>query len=157
MTNWLTETLWLSRHSRHSSTRTPEALKRLEIWGTRWALGHLGTRHSALEGHLGTQGTQGTWALKALGHSKGTWALGHPRHLDTWTLRHLGTQALERHLGTQALGHLGTPALKALEALYLADSSISCFKFSFRCHCRIIIKYFNNFFSCFVKYFNIFY
>ena len=59
----------------------------------------------------------GTWAL---GHSKSTWALkalkalGHPRHLDTWALRHLGTWALERYLGTRAL--------KALEALYLADS-----------------------------------
>ena len=59
-------------------------------------------------------------------HSKGTWALGnrralrhlrhsgtralesHSRHLDTSTLRHLGTGALERRLGTGVLGQLGT-------------------------------------------------
>ena len=44
-------------------------------------------------------------ALKGLGHSKGTWALGHSRHLGTWALRHSDTLSLE-----------------ALEALYLADS-----------------------------------
>ena len=64
----------------------------------------------ALGGHLGT------WALRHLGHS-GAWALkairnlaaqelGLLRHLDTWTLRHSRT--------------------RALEALYLADSPFLC-------------------------------
>ena len=55
------------------------------------------------------------------GDSKGTWALEHLRHSGTRRThghsRHLGSRRATRVLE----GHLGT-ALKALEALYLADS-----------------------------------
>ena len=40
-------------------------------------------------------------------------ALGHSGTQGTWALRYLGSRTLEGHLGT-----------RALEALYLADSSI---------------------------------
>ena len=69
----------------------------------------------AIKEHLGTR------ALKAL-------TLGH---LDTWALRvlrHLGTQALGRLLGTWVLGYSRYSGIWALEALYLADSSISNFR-----------------------------
>ena len=74
MTNWLTETLWHSRHlkhSRHSGTWTPETLKGLEHF-----------RH-----------LKGTWALKALGHlgARALKALGHPRHS-----RHFNEQSLKK-------------------------------------------------------------
>ena len=66
--------------------------------------------------HLGTQGTQSTWALKYLRHSKGIWALEALGHLGTWgiwafegRLGHLGTQ------DTWALGHWGTWSTRALE------------------------------------------
>ena len=80
--------------------------------------------------HLESQGTRTAEALetlKALGHSKDTWtlghsgtrrALGHSRHLGTWPLWQLSTRALKRHLGTWALRHSGTWALEPLEALY---------------------------------------
>ena len=64
----------------------------------------------ALQGHLGNR-TFGhsrlldTWALKAPGHSKSTWALEHWSHLDTWALRH-------------------SKDTRALEVLYSADSKI---------------------------------
>ena len=64
-------------------------------------------------------------ALKALGHSKGTWALRHSRHLGTWALealRHSGTHALKGHLGTWPLRHSGTWTLEAPQALYLTYS-----------------------------------
>ena len=79
------------RHSRHS--------------GTWRALGHSRySRHSNNTRALGRSMNLGTWALrtlKALGHSKGTWVLGHSRHL--------GTQALGDSKGTWALEavHLG--------------------------------------------------
>ena len=77
------------------------------------------------------------WALKwhskftqrtLKGQSKGTWALGHTRHLRTWAPKHLRysftRRALghSRNLGTWALRHSGTGALNAFGALYLADS-----------------------------------
>ena len=31
---------------------------------------------------------------RGIGHSKGTWALGHSRHLGTWGLGYSGTLAL---------------------------------------------------------------
>ena len=70
-------------------------------------------------------------------HLKGTWALGNLRHSGTRRLKghlgtqalkageHLDTQALKGHLGTEAMRHLGTWVLGALEALYLANSSLS--------------------------------
>ena len=81
--------------------------------------------------HLYSQGTRTIETLKALGHSRhlGTWSLEALGHLkSTWVLRHsrhFGTRALERHLGNWAPRHSGTWALKALKALYLADSSRS--------------------------------
>ena len=76
----------------------------------------------ALKGKLGTlRAIQGH--CKALeGHSKGTWALAHSRHLGTWALedfsysdtqkalRHWGTHDTWAHgnSGTWALGHSGT-------------------------------------------------
>ena len=72
----------------------------------------LGTQDTLKLGHLGTP------ALEALQHSQDTCVLGHLRHLGSWTLRHLGTRALERHLGTQEFRYSGT---WAIEALYLAD------------------------------------
>ena len=56
------------------------------------------------EGHSkDTRRKLGTRALK--GHSKGTWAMGHSRHLDLWALRHLSTWRALGHLRTLALGH----------------------------------------------------
>ena len=84
LTNWLTEALGLSRHSK--------------TWGT--------------HGTQGTQGTQGTW--RALGNSgtRDTWALGHWGHSGTRrALEHLGTQGtwVFRHSkGTWALRHSST-------------------------------------------------
>ena len=95
LTNWITEALQFSRHSRHSGTQTLEALKALKhsmgTWhSVNWALKLL----KALERHLGTwalghlehSGTRahrhlGNRALEALAHSKSTWTLGHSRHL----------------------------------------------------------------------------
>ena len=65
--------------------------------------------------------SQGTWALKSLGHtttqrvlghSEDTWAPEHLRHLGTRALRHLNNWRFRvlRHLapqGTRTLGHLG--------------------------------------------------
>ena len=97
LTNWITEALQFSRHSRHSGTQTLEALKALKhsmgTWhSVNWALKLL----KALERHLGT------WALKELGHL-GTWSIQALGHTGTWAIGHL------RHSRTQkALGHLGT-------------------------------------------------
>ena len=71
----------------------------------------------------------GTSALKAFGDSRHSGPRGALRHSDTWTLKGLGnfsTQALghsgtQRHLETQPLIHSDIWAIKALEALYLAD------------------------------------
>ena len=114
-------------------TRALKALRHLDTW----ALGHLkGTQAlktlKAIEEHSGTR------ALNALGHSKGTWEIGHSRHLDTWALEALGhskcTQALghlkdtwafrhSRHLGTWLLRHLGTWTLGHSDTRTLRHSS----------------------------------
>ena len=57
--------------------------------------------HSKCTWTLGHSMHFGPWAFEVLGHSKGTWALRHSRYLDTWPLRHLVTWALEWHLGTR--------------------------------------------------------
>ena len=57
--------------------------------------GHMSTPALRALGHWGTRkysGTQGTWALGALG---GTWALGHSRHLGTWALGHSDTRGTQ--------------------------------------------------------------
>lgn len=64
------------------------------------------TRRS-LEGHSrdtdrALKRRSGTCILEALGHSKGTWALGYSRHLGTLALSHLRTWTLNGHLGIQA-------------------------------------------------------
>ena len=82
-------------HSRHSGTQALKAPEGHVRTPTLRVLGHL--VHSGTQVALGNLGTQGTWARKALGHSKDTLALGHSRHLGTWPL-------------------------KVLEVLYLADS-----------------------------------
>ena len=121
LTYWCISTLKAQKTLSHSNT-----------WGTQgtWALkGHLGTRalkalETLKEHSKGTQGTQG--GRKALGHLRhsGTqMMLRHSRHLATWPLRHLGTLPVSAWW-TQALeGHLGTQAVEALEALYLAHLS----------------------------------
>ena len=90
--------------------------------------------------HLSTQGTQGTWVLKHLRHSKRTWVLqALERYVGTPTLRTLGTlghskspralghskspRALGHPKSTWKLAHSGTRAPEALETLYLANSS----------------------------------
>ena len=45
----------------------------------------------AIERHLGTR------------HSKGTWTLTHSKHLATWSIRHRGTRALEGILDTRGI------------------------------------------------------
>ena len=55
--------------------------------------------------------------LKTLGHSKGTWTLGHSRHLSTW-----GTRALEGQLDTRALRDLHTRHLKGTLTLRLSGT-----------------------------------
>ena len=82
-------------HSRHSGTQALKALEGHVRTPTLRVLGHL--VHSGTQVALGNLGTQGTWARKALGHSKDTLALGHSRHLGTWALGHLATQ---RNRGT---------------------------------------------------------
>ena len=86
----------------------------LADWLTDW-LRHLGTRAlKVLEEQVSTPalralaylGHSGTWEPEVLGHSKGTWALEHSRHL--------GTRALKGHLGTQALGHLGNGGIQGI-------------------------------------------
>ena len=72
--------------------------------------GHSQGIRREFEGHSKDTWTQGTCALEALKHLKGSWML---RHLGTWTLRHLGPWVLKVYLGTRAL--------KSLEALYLVD------------------------------------
>ena len=63
-----------------------------EKLGTQRALqGHLATRALMTLAHLGIR------ALETLQDSKGTWALGHSRHLDTEALRQSGTQTALRH------------------------------------------------------------
>ena len=78
--------------------------------------------------HLESQGTRTAEALetlKALGHSKDTWTLGHSGtrralgHLASLAVEHSGTQKTLGHLGTQALGNLGT---RATRGTLLADS-----------------------------------
>ena len=124
LTNWLTEALV---HSRHSGT---QALKAFE--------GHL--RHSKDVRVLWHSGWLGSWcnrALKALGHSKCTWALGH---LSTWAVGYSGTWAV---VG-RALGHSGTRALKALETLYLGDSMNLKVRASFLISNILAIKSFHH-------------
>ena len=95
------------------------------------ALQHSGDIQRALQGHLGTQGTQALW------HSKGTWAhagtqdnqaLEQLRPSSTWrALGHSGTQgarALRYSKGNGVLRHSGTWALKALPGHYLANSTL---------------------------------
>ena len=100
LTNWLTEALEHSRHSRVS--------------GSRKALGHSKSTR-ALEEHLGT------WAPETIGHLKGTSVLRHLRHLCTWPLRHLGTRTLEKGLGTR--GTLFS-RLKKIQLFFLSEVSI---------------------------------
>ena len=73
---------------------------------------------------MDSRGTPTLEALKALGHSKGTKALGHSGTQDTWALGISGTLVLEHLKSTWELGHSGsgTWELETLEALYLADS-----------------------------------
>ena len=94
-----------------------DLLRHLDSQGTRTletlkALKALG--HSKGTWALGHSKHLGTWALEEFGYLKGTWALGHSRNSGTWPLRHLGTRALERHLSTWAL--------EALKTLYSAES-----------------------------------
>ena len=69
-------------------------------WGT-WVYGHLRTR-TILDRHSGTTRTQ---TLEHLVSSI-TWALGHLRYLETWTLSCIGL------IATIALGHSARKALR---------------------------------------------
>ena len=109
LSNWLTETLGLSRHSRHSGSR--RALGHSGTQGA-WALGNLW--HSGTRRALWHLGTQGTWALKALGH--------------------LAFQALERHLGTQTLGNLALEALYLADSISMRCENIFWYQ-RFVLHC----------------------
>ena len=64
---------WALEALRHSKgTWALEHSRNLDIWGTRALREHLGTGALKELGHLRHSGTQVTWALEALGHSKGT-------------------------------------------------------------------------------------
>ena len=99
----MTEALMRSRHSRHSGTQGTSSVLRVP------------SAKVSTKGHSGTQGnwrahqhsgTQSTWAFGTLGYSKGAWALGYLRQSDT--RRALWHLALEGHLNTRTLRHLGT-------------------------------------------------
>ena len=109
--------------------RSPFPVMLLTLFSRRAFTGHLGTQ-KALEHSKGTLGAlhghcRRTWGIKALRHSgtgkalghldpralrhsdtrKGNWVLWHLRHLGTYVVKHLSTQALEGHLSTQTLTH----------------------------------------------------
>ena len=89
--------IWLDIQAREVHLKHSEATRTFKALKSSQGLGHSESTQRAL-GHLGT------WI--ALGHSEGTQAIWHIRHLCTRTLktlRYLGTFALK---GTQALGHL---------------------------------------------------
>ena len=97
----------LNRHCKPADWPAEWLLDLLRHFGTQGTRALVG--QSPLEGHSGTQGIrralgrsgiQGTWAFEALEHSKGTWAHEHSKLLGTWTLRHLGSWAVERKSGT---------------------------------------------------------
>ena len=91
--DWLTD--WLTDWLRHLGIQCTQGTRVLEHLGFKALEGHLGTRALKALGHLDTWGTWaleghvGTQALKTLGHS-GTWALGHSK--GTWALGQLGTR-----------------------------------------------------------------
>ena len=106
-------------------------------WDTLKALKALG--HSKGTWALGHSKQLGTWVLEEFGYLKGTWALGHSRNSGTWPLRHLGTRALERHLSTWAL--------EALEALYSAESCVIDSVYPFQCSLNHVLEYLTNLFD----------
>ena len=79
-----------------NTKKVPRALQGWSKITWRALEGHLGTR--ALEGQLCTQAlkTLDTWGLELLRNSGTRRALGHIWPLGTWTLGHLGTQALRQ-------------------------------------------------------------